>query len=100
MRSGRDGDAVEVVLDVSAVPVKPAGAGRYIVELARALGQRPDVDLGLVTRREDTGRWRAVAPQAALHAWVPNARPVRLAYERAVLGRRVATRCGRGALPS
>ena len=47
-------------LDVTAVPTRPAGAGHYIVELARALGARDDVDPVLVTRRSDPARWRAL----------------------------------------
>lgn len=80
---------VGAVLDVSAVPADPAGAGRYIVELARALGARPDVRLTLVTRRDDSSRFAAVAPRARVLSVVPLARPARLLYERVVLGRRV-----------
>jgi hypothetical protein len=40
-----DGVVVRVALDVSAVPINPAGAGRYILELARGLAPRPEIDL-------------------------------------------------------
>ena len=78
-----------VSLDVSAIPSRPAGAGRYVVELVRALGAGGEVALTLVARNGDAGRWRALAPAARVIAPVPRARPVRLAYERAMLGRRV-----------
>jgi glycosyltransferase involved in cell wall biosynthesis len=74
---------LRVTLDVSAVPARPAGAGRYTLELARALGRRPDVDLVTVTRRTDAARWRGVAPELA--ALAPGHRPLRLAWEQAIL---------------
>lgn len=76
-----------VTLDVSAVPSSPAGAGRYILELARGLDRRGGVDLWLVTRRDDGGRFAALAPGARLLELVPTPRPARLAYERLLLGR-------------
>jgi glycosyltransferase involved in cell wall biosynthesis len=41
----------------------------------------------LVARRGDAARWREVAPGAEVRDVVPSARPARLAYEAAVLGR-------------
>lgn len=69
-----------MLLDVSAVPSEPRGAGRYIVELARHLAQldASDLDLVLLTRRDDADRW---ADFARVRAAVPEARPVRLAWE-------------------
>jgi glycosyltransferase involved in cell wall biosynthesis len=81
--------ALSVSLDVSATPARPAGAGRYIVELARALAERDDLSLTLVTRGHDTARWRQLAPSARLLPLVPSARPMRLAYERLVLAGRL-----------
>ena len=80
---------IGVALDVSAVPADPAGAGRYIVELTRALGQRSDVRLTLISRREDASRWQDLADRARVVALVPSSRPARLAYERFILGARV-----------
>jgi glycosyltransferase involved in cell wall biosynthesis len=75
-----------LTLDVSAVPARPAGAGYYILELARGLAARPeDVDLALVTRRDDAARWRALAPSSVVRAAVPARRPVRLAFEQIAL---------------
>lgn len=74
---------MRVVLDVSAIPARPAGAGVYVLRLAEALGRRvdADLDLDLVTRRDDPDRWRALAPRATVQAWAPNRRPLRLAWE-------------------
>jgi glycosyltransferase involved in cell wall biosynthesis len=76
---------VKVALDVSAVPPRIAGAGRYIAELAARLPER-DVDTTLVTRRDDAQRWSERSPRAAIANIVPNARAARLTYEAWVLG--------------
>lgn len=73
---------MRVLLDVSAVPARPVGAGVYTIELAARLA-RGDDDLHLLARRGDAERWAAVAPGAAVHAAVPAARPARLAWEQA-----------------
>ncbi len=77
---------MKVALDVSAVPLKVAGAGRYIVEIARRLPSR-EVDTTLVTRRDDAKRWREISPQATLAPLVPAGRVARLATEAVLLGR-------------
>jgi glycosyltransferase involved in cell wall biosynthesis len=77
--------AVRVALDVSAVPVRVAGAGRYVVELARRLGPA-GVAASLVARRDDVERWRAWCPDAQVVGLVPRARGPRLAYEALALG--------------
>jgi glycosyltransferase involved in cell wall biosynthesis len=71
-------------LDVSAVPARPAGAGHYTIELARALGRRQDVSVILVSRRGDEARWQALpgATERVVGA-VPVSRPGRLAFEQA-----------------
>jgi glycosyltransferase involved in cell wall biosynthesis len=77
--------AVKVALDVSAVPPQVAGAGRYIVEVARRLPQR-NVTTTLVTRRDDTERWAGISPEAILAPLVPSSRATRLAVEAYLLG--------------
>jgi glycosyltransferase involved in cell wall biosynthesis len=74
---------VRVLLDVSAVPARPVGAGVYTVALATALGARGDVDLHLAARSDDGNRWYAVAPNADVHAVAPRRRAARLAWEQA-----------------
>jgi glycosyltransferase involved in cell wall biosynthesis len=73
-----------IVLDVSAVPAAPVGAGVYTVELARGLGSRlvdSDLQLTLVTRRDDGDRWATIAPNAEIVAEAPTRRPARLVWE-------------------
>ena len=77
---------MKVALDVSAVPTKVAGAGRYVVELARRLPERA-IETTLVTRRDDTDRWRHVSPGATLAPLVPSGRVARLATEAMLPGR-------------
>jgi glycosyltransferase involved in cell wall biosynthesis len=92
-------DALALSLDVSAVPSQPVGAGRYTIDLARALGARDDVDLTLWCRRGDRPRWSAVGTGlgagvgtgartrvgtgagATVRAVAPARRPARLVWE-------------------
>lgn len=82
---------MRVALDVSAVPSKIAGVGRYVAELARRLPERGVVTT-LVTRRDDAARWREISPSATVTGLVPNARAARLTYEAWVVGRSDAAR--------
>ncbi len=70
-------------MDVSAVPERPAGAGRYTVDLVRALAPRDDVELTLIARIGDASRWAQWAPAARLLTLVPRRRPARLVWEQA-----------------
>jgi glycosyltransferase involved in cell wall biosynthesis len=79
---------VRVAFDVSAVPDRPAGAGRYAVEVVRAVARRDDVDLLLVARRGDDERWPEGAEVLPV---VPNPRPARLLWEQ-LQGPRLARR--------
>jgi glycosyltransferase involved in cell wall biosynthesis len=84
---------IRLSLDVSAVPQQPVGAGRYTVELARALTGRDDVELTLWCRRDDAGRWRALGPGHApiVRAELPRTRPARLVWEQVRLPGRLRT---------
>ncbi len=82
---------MRVLLDVSAVPARPVGAGVYTIAVARGVAARADIDLHLLTRRGDTERWGDLAPSATMHALAPNRRPARLAWEQTA-GPRVASR--------
>lgn len=84
---------MRVLLDVSAVPEYPVGAGVYTVELARGLAASGAVDLVLLARRDDGARWESIAPGAEVHPVVPGPRPARLAWEQ-LAAPRVASRLG------
>ena len=76
---------MKVGLDVSAVPTHVAGAGRYVVEIARRLPTL-DIDTTLVTRIGDAARWSEWSSQSRVVPLVPTARVQRLAYEAWRLG--------------
>ncbi|MDQ1397018.1 MAG: hypothetical protein QOG64_2277, partial [Acidimicrobiaceae bacterium] len=80
---------MKVSLDVSAVPARPVGAGRYTVELAKALaaGHDLDVALTLLTRHDDVERWAEIAPRVPVVARAPDRRPARLVWEQTLLPR-------------
>ena len=80
MNGSPDG-RLTVTLDVTAVPSRPAGAGRYILDLALHLGRRGDVSLILVARSNDRTRWKELVPAARLEASAPSHRPLRLLWE-------------------
>lgn len=77
---------MRVLLDASAVPESPVGAGVYVLRLTEALAARPEVELHLLTRRSDADRWR---DQGEVHALVPERRPTRLAWEQVAAARLV-----------
>ncbi len=74
---------MRVLLDVSAVPARPVGAGMYTVALASGLSARGDLELHLLTRHDDADRWTDLAPTAIVHAAAPARRSARLAWEQA-----------------
>jgi glycosyltransferase involved in cell wall biosynthesis len=76
---------LRVAVDVSAVPARPAGAGQYTIALVGALGERGDVELTLVSRHGDDGRWGMIAPRARVVPSAPLRRPVRLMWEQSLL---------------
>ncbi len=88
-----DSPIVRLLLDVSAVPARPAGAGVYTVELATGLDRRDELDLHLLARRDDAARWADIAPKAAIHPEVPERRPARIVWEQ-TKGPELATRLG------
>ena len=74
---GRDSwltDSLRLSLDVSAVPARPVGAGRYIVELARSLARRSDLDVAALARVARTAaRWHGLGTDRL--AWTVGAGP-------------------------
>jgi glycosyltransferase involved in cell wall biosynthesis len=82
-------DPLRVCLDVSAVPDNPTGAGRYVLELVDKFSRRDDVDLIVVSRRDDGERWKATGAATVVDT-APPARPLRLAWEQVELPRILA----------
>jgi len=85
-----DGPALRLSFDASAVPASPVGAGRYTIELARALATCGQVDMSVWCRKGDDGRLRArIDGKSRLLPDAPVRRPVRLLWEQVSLSRRV-----------
>jgi len=78
-----------VSLDVTAIPLRAAGAGQYALEIASALDRRDDLAVTLLTRRKDTTRWAKRAPGSTLVPVAPEPRPLRLLFEQVALPRRL-----------
>ncbi len=72
---------VRVCLDATAVPGRPAGAGRYVLDLAAGLGQRDDVKITVLCRRGDEARWRSRSGDNLALGRAPTLRPLRLVWE-------------------
>jgi glycosyltransferase involved in cell wall biosynthesis len=72
---------VRVSLDATAVPTRPAGAGRYVLDLSAALAARTDVSLTVICRTGDEGRWRSEAGRTQVLGRAPSRRPMRLLWE-------------------
>ena len=72
---------MRVCLDATAVPARPAGAGRYVLDLAAALGRRSDVALSVLCRRGDEARWRSGTDDNLALGRAPAQRPLRLIRE-------------------
>ena len=84
---------MRLLLDVSAVPDRPVGAGYYTLNIAGHLARRTELETHLLCRQGDAARWEALAPEASVHAEVPPGRPARLMWEQARAGR-LATALG------
>lgn len=84
---------MRLLLDVSAVPDRPVGAGYYTLNIAAHLARRTEIETHLLCRQGDAQRWEALAPGATVHPAVPAGRPARLMWEQARAGR-LATALG------
>jgi glycosyltransferase involved in cell wall biosynthesis len=81
---------LRVSYDATAVPANPVGAGRYTIDLARALGALDELDLDIWCRSDDGGRMiREMDGPGRFLPRAPKSRARRLAWEQAVLPRAV-----------
>jgi glycosyltransferase involved in cell wall biosynthesis len=77
--------AITLSFDVSAIPVKLGGVGRYVAGLLDAMNRQTEISLTLVSRTGDVDRWQELAPRATIRDLAPNSRPLRIAWEQARL---------------
>jgi glycosyltransferase involved in cell wall biosynthesis len=80
---------MRVGLDLTAAPRQLGGAGYYMVELVAALARHGELALDAFVRDEHRNRVGERAPTCRLHAGGSDLRPLRLAWEQAVLPLRV-----------
>ena len=79
-----------LVIDVSSVPPRPAGAGRYAIELISNL-RRIATGFDLISKSSDVNFWeRSAAEKVILKA--PDRRPFRILWEQKILARRLNSR--------
>lgn len=76
-----------LIIDVSSVPPKPAGAGRYAIELVSQLSLVSD-EVGLVVKSGDLAFWRKISSRDAV-VTAPGNRPLRIAWDRLFLARQL-----------
>ncbi len=89
-RDGAMTGPVRVSMDATAVPAKPGGAGRYVLNLVAELirpEMHDDVEVTVVCRHGDRARWEARAGAGRVVDTAPTRRPVRLAWEQTALPR-------------
>ncbi|MHB8294009.1 MAG: glycosyltransferase family 4 protein [Acidimicrobiales bacterium] len=79
--------SLRLSVDVSAVPVRPTGAGRYSLDLAAALARRGDVAVTAICQAGDEGRWKELGGDIEVIGAAPRRRPLRLAWEQTRLPR-------------
>jgi len=83
-------EQLRVSFDATAVPADPVGAGRYTIDLARALGSLGDVEMNVWCRAGDGRRLAAeIGTSGHLMAAAPRPRVSRLAWEQISLPRLV-----------
>ncbi|MEA2715779.1 MAG: hypothetical protein QOI99_96 [Actinomycetota bacterium] len=94
---------LRVSLDATAVPARPGGAGRYVLNLAGELAGPglgdgdgdgagegvggPGFEVTVLCRQGDRARWEDRAGAARVVGVAPSRRPLRLAWEQAALPR-------------
>lgn len=70
--------STRVAFDVSAIPPRLTGAGVFVARLVRELSGAGDVDLALVSKKDDVERWSSFGD---VHPLAPSPRPLRLLWE-------------------
>jgi glycosyltransferase involved in cell wall biosynthesis len=77
-----------LAIDATAVPGELTGAGYYIQQIISGLSQR-DVDLVIITKKNDVERFSHLAPKARIVDTAPTFMAGRLAYQTFAMGKLV-----------
>jgi glycosyltransferase involved in cell wall biosynthesis len=79
-------EALKLSFDATAIPPRPVGAGRYTIDLARALGSIEEVDASMWCRSGDGPRIdAATGGRSHILARAPRPRAARLVWEQVML---------------
>ncbi len=79
-----------LVIDVSSVPPRPAGAGRYAIELVSNL-RKITKGFDLISKSGDVEFWEDIAAESVILR-APNSKPLRVLWEQEILARKLNRR--------
>lgn len=78
---------MKLAFDATATPEHLVGAGYYVKELLTRLEKQKDVELHIITRKDDDKRFSEFSPSAKIHSVAPNNIVGRMTYQSYKLGR-------------
>lgn len=77
---------MKVAFDATATPVGLTGAGYYVMEIVQQLDRADDVELVIITRKNDGTRFEQLAESSRILAVAPDSTPARIVYQTLRLG--------------
>ncbi len=77
---------LKIAFDASATPEHLVGAGYYVKEIVKLLDLNEEIELHLITRKEDAERFKKFAPNSKIHNVAPNHIATRMSYQAYRLG--------------
>ena len=80
---------MKLAFDASATPNHLVGAGYYIKELVRLVDKDESIELHIITRKNDSDRFKLFAPNSVIHAIAPNNIASRITFQAYKLGQYV-----------
>lgn len=77
---------LRVAFDATATPENLTGAGYYVQQVVSALDARDDIDLSVITRKNDGQRFSNFAPSSKIIDSAPTSKAARIAFQTLKLG--------------
>lgn len=77
---------MKIAFDATATPANLVGAGYYVKEILSLLDKNDDVELHIITRKDDASRISTFAPNSKIHAVSPNNIVARMTFQSYKLG--------------
>ena len=78
--------SIKIAFDATATPLHLVGAGYYVKELVTLLDSEKDLELHIITRKNDGERFKTFAPNSKIHDIAPNNIALRIAFQTYKLG--------------